>query len=191
MAFTTVEYQEVYKRLTADAELGLRGYELTRREWTILTQLRDVFKVATLFFSRGSPSIAAVIPAMDLIDNKLTDAARESNDKLDPAIRTAAGIAKHTLNRYYKISDMSATYRIAMVFHPRHKLRYFERAGWPQHWIKEALTMVREEYDAHYRHLDERVSDPNPDNDVENSGGNATAADQVRLGHDKQANLPD
>ncbi|TFK79412.1 hypothetical protein K466DRAFT_472719, partial [Polyporus arcularius HHB13444] len=125
----------------------LRGYELSRREWAILTQLRDVLKDATLFFSRGSPSIAAVIPAMDLIDNRLTDAARESNDVLDPAIRTAAGIAKRTLNRYYKMSDMSATYRIAMILHPKHKLRYFERAGWPKHWIEDALAMLREEYD--------------------------------------------
>ncbi len=136
----------------------------------------QVFKDATLFFSRGSPNIAAVIPAMDLIDTRLGDVARESNDTFDPAIRTAAGIAKRTLNRYYKISDMSSTYRIAVgesqftcalprhqlprtpVLQPKHKMRYFERAGWPKHWIKEALSMVRDEYDRHYRHLDERVA---------------------------------
>ncbi|RDX54667.1 hypothetical protein OH76DRAFT_1327007, partial [Lentinus brumalis] len=115
MAVATVEYEAVYKRITADKELGLRGYELTRREWIILRQLRDILKDATLFFSRGSPTIASVIPAMDLIDTKLGDAARETDDTvLDPAIRTAAGIAKRTINRYYKISDMSSTYRIAM-----------------------------------------------------------------------------
>ncbi len=53
MAYTTVEYEEVYKRFTADAELGLRGYELSRREWTILKQLRDVLKVRT-------PHLAAI-----------------------------------------------------------------------------------------------------------------------------------
>ncbi len=145
----------------------------------LLVAAPQIFKDATLFFSRGSPTIAAVIPAMDLIDNTLTDAARPNNDALDPAIRTAAGIAKRTLNRYYKMSDMSATYRIAMgechtsslvprhpyapgaVLHPRHKAHYFERAGWPKTWVKEALQMVREEYDAHYRHLDERGTQDN------------------------------
>ncbi len=47
MAVTTVEYQDVYKRITADSELGLRVFELNRREWTILKQLRDVLKVRT------------------------------------------------------------------------------------------------------------------------------------------------
>ncbi len=72
----------------------------------------QLFKDATLFFSRGSPNIAAVIPAMDLIDNTLTRNAR--NEDLDIAVRTAIGIAKKTLNRYYKLSDLSSTYRIAL-----------------------------------------------------------------------------
>lgn len=54
-----------------------------------------------------------VIPAMDHIDKHLTDSTRASSP-LQPAIRSALGIAKRILNRYYKISDMSATYRIAM-----------------------------------------------------------------------------
>ncbi|RDX45197.1 hypothetical protein OH76DRAFT_1333383, partial [Lentinus brumalis] len=55
----------------------------------------QVFKDATLFFSRGSPNIAMVIPAMDLIDNTLTKAIR--NENLDDAIRTAVGLAKRVL----------------------------------------------------------------------------------------------
>ncbi|RDX42157.1 hypothetical protein OH76DRAFT_1302062, partial [Lentinus brumalis] len=92
------------------------------------TRLLQVFKDATMFFSQGSPNIAAVIPAMDLIDTSLTNGARDAD--LDPAIRKAVPLAKRTLNQYYKATDMSATYHIAMLLHPRHKAAYFECAGW-------------------------------------------------------------
>ncbi|TFK78831.1 hypothetical protein K466DRAFT_506651, partial [Polyporus arcularius HHB13444] len=147
----TIAYKKAYQQITSDGELGLRGFELSKREWCILEELRDVLKDATLFFSRGSPNIATVIPAIDHIDNKLTDGARDP--KLDPAIRKAIGLAKRTLNRYYKATDMSATYCIAMLLHPRHKMHYFEKAGWPKHWIEDAVEMLREEYNKKYRHL--------------------------------------
>ncbi len=61
-----------------------------------------------------------VIPAMDHIDTALTNHIRDDG-VLDPAIRAALRMSKKTLNRYYKISDMSATYRIAMgTPHPIH-----------------------------------------------------------------------
>ena len=49
---------------------------------------------------------------MDHIDTTLTNQARD--DKFDEALQAAVGIAKKTLNRYYKLSDLSATYRMAM-----------------------------------------------------------------------------
>lgn len=56
--------------------------------------------------------LSEVIPAMDIIDEALTD---ESIDvKYQPAIRAAVNLAKKTLNRYYGKSDASETYRIAM-----------------------------------------------------------------------------
>ncbi|TFK85082.1 hypothetical protein K466DRAFT_464726, partial [Polyporus arcularius HHB13444] len=118
----------------------LRAFELSSQEWEILQQLRDllkVFKDTTLFFSRGSPNITMVIPAMDLIDNTLTKAIR--NENLDDAIRTAVGLVKRVLSKYYKLSDLSSMYRIALVMHPRHKLQYFECTGWPKAWIDEVV----------------------------------------------------
>lgn len=50
---------------------------------------------------------------MDHIDNLLTNWTRDEG-AYDEPIRVALGLAKKTLNRYYKISDMSAVYRIAM-----------------------------------------------------------------------------
>lgn len=49
---------------------------------------------------------------MDRVDEKLTTASR--NEKLHNAIRVSSKLAKSTLNKYYSLTDMSATYRIAM-----------------------------------------------------------------------------
>ena len=72
-----------------------------------------MFKDATLFFSRGTPNLTTVIPAIDHIDKLLTTA-RLAEDKYDPALRVACGLAKTTLDKYYSLTDFSSTYRIAM-----------------------------------------------------------------------------
>ncbi|KAH9848487.1 hypothetical protein C2E23DRAFT_715766, partial [Lenzites betulinus] len=123
----------------------LRPFELTLEDWAIATELRDVLKDATLFFSRDTPNLAMVIPAMDHIDNTLTEQTR-AGSPLQPSISAALRLAKKTLNRYYKLSDMSATYRIAMVLHPSHKLQYFAKACWPSAWIKTAKEIVIDEF---------------------------------------------
>jgi len=116
----------------------LRKYELVSIEWDIATELRDVLKVchhslpffacsryfvqifkdATLFFSRGTPNLATVIPAMDLIDKVLT-ASSESSSKYSLAVRAALTIGKRTLDKYHNKTGESDVYRIAMgMFHP-------------------------------------------------------------------------
>ena len=72
----------------------------------------QIFKHGTLFFSRDSPNISTVIPAMDHIDEYLATAC--GNVKLSKAIRAALDIGKQTLNRYYDKTDHSDVYRIAM-----------------------------------------------------------------------------
>ncbi len=47
MAVATVEYKKVVRRITSDGDLGLRGFELSAREWNLLERLRDVLKVRT------------------------------------------------------------------------------------------------------------------------------------------------
>jgi hypothetical protein len=71
-----------------------------------------VLKDATLFFSRATPNLAMVIPTMDIINDRLTAKANDPN--ISPAIRSALGLAKKTLNRYYSRTDDSEAYRIAM-----------------------------------------------------------------------------
>ncbi|PIL28879.1 hypothetical protein GSI_08925 [Ganoderma sinense ZZ0214-1] len=135
-----------------EEEYGLGAYRLKKKEWTLLEQLADVLKVfkhATEFFSRETPSLATVIPAMDYIDTTLTNQARD--ETLDKAIQTAVGMAKKILSKYYKLTDLSATYRIAMILHPEYKLRYFEEAGWSRGWIQNAREMLEEQYDFQYK----------------------------------------
>ncbi|KAI0757813.1 hypothetical protein C8Q80DRAFT_1056774, partial [Daedaleopsis nitida] len=119
----------------------LRMYELSRDEWEIARQLREVLKVfkdATLFFSRGTPNLATVIPAIDHIDKILTTASLEDQSKYDPAIRVACGLATQVLHKYYSLTDSSSLYRIAMILHPRHKLSYFKKLKWPDAWQRTA-----------------------------------------------------
>lgn len=80
-------------------------------------------KDATLFFSRATPNLAHVIPTMDIISDRLTATANDPT--ISPAIRSALGLAKKTLNRYYSRTDDSEAYRIAMskfchYFYARH-----------------------------------------------------------------------
>lgn len=49
---------------------------------------------------------------MDIINDRLTEKAIDPS--LSPAIRTAIGLAKKTLNRYYSKTDDNECYRIAM-----------------------------------------------------------------------------
>lgn len=130
-----IQYRHAVDVMTDKRKLGLGAYELSDDEWTLVEQLRDVLKAchtscdpllihntyivfqilkhATLFFSRGTPNLAMVIPAMDHIDTVFTNGIINTRT-LNPAIRAALGVAKRTLNKYYSLTDSSETYRIAM-----------------------------------------------------------------------------
>lgn len=71
-----------------------------------------MLKQATLFFSRATPNLATVIPAMDHIDKVFSEYACNSN--YSPSIQTAVSLAQRTLHRYYDLTDVSDLYRIAM-----------------------------------------------------------------------------
>jgi hypothetical protein len=74
--------------------------------------LFQIFKDATLFFSRSTPNLAKVVPAMDHIDRHLATTARDSSYK--PCIQAAVAMGKKLLNKYYSYTDHSELYRIAM-----------------------------------------------------------------------------
>ncbi|KIJ16144.1 hypothetical protein PAXINDRAFT_75969, partial [Paxillus involutus ATCC 200175] len=107
-----LNHRKAVDSVTQDRALGLRKFELDDSEWVLLEQLHDILKDVTLYFSRSTPNLATVIPAMDLIDEKLTT--YSLNRKYSPAICAAVGLSKRTLNKYYQLTDNSEVYRIAM-----------------------------------------------------------------------------
>ena len=78
----------------------------------LLLTFSQLFKDATLFFSRATPNLPTVIPAMDHIDAHLATASQ--NMKYSPAIRASLALGKAHLNKYYNMTDHSEVYRIAM-----------------------------------------------------------------------------
>jgi hypothetical protein len=72
----------------------------------------QIFKDATNFFSRSTPNLTTVIPAMDHIDAHLATASQDL--KYSPAIRASVALGKTHLNKYYDMTDNSEVYRIAM-----------------------------------------------------------------------------
>ncbi|KIK22155.1 hypothetical protein PISMIDRAFT_103021 [Pisolithus microcarpus 441] len=93
-SFNLLEYALNHRKaidtVTQRRELGLRKFELGDHEWEL------ILKDATLFFSRSTPNLAMVIPAMDHIDKVFTTASL--NDRYTLAIRAALEAAKKTLN---------------------------------------------------------------------------------------------
>jgi hypothetical protein len=128
----------------------------------------QVFKDATLFFSHSTPNLATIIPAMDHIDEMLTMSSL--NSTYPPSICAMLSIAKKTSNHYYNATDQSKVYQIAMseycifihfsvklimygvivALHPRHKLKYFECAGWEPQWIAAVKDIVWDEFNCSY-----------------------------------------
>jgi len=130
-----LEHKKAYRRFTADDSNDLQDYELKADKWEVVEQLCKILAVRsteclcnqplTMHTGRSSkmlpssfhvqcplPNVVNVIPIMDIINDTLTTAANDQN--IAPAIRTAAGLTKKTLNRYYSRTDESETYRIAM-----------------------------------------------------------------------------
>lgn len=138
MLSMTLNYRGAINDFTQAREC--HKFELTDAECTVLGDVRDVLKVrllffsyysclttnlqvlkdATLYFSRGIPTLATVIPAMNRIDAVFMTAlipATQINGPaktLSLAIRSSLLILQQTLNKYYSLSDDSELYHIAI-----------------------------------------------------------------------------
>lgn len=66
-----------------------------------------------MFFSSNTPVVAAVIPAMDAIDEAFASGIIDKQPPSNP-IRHALSIGKKTLNKYYSLTDNSDIYCMAM-----------------------------------------------------------------------------
>ena len=128
-----IKYRKAIDAITADKSLKMRKYELDNDDWQIINDLVSVlavraslywkfgppdmnavfqqYKRATLFFSQDSASVAAIIPAMDKLDNNLNP---NTKTPYHPAILAAMKLARRKINRYYSITDASSVYHMAM-----------------------------------------------------------------------------
>ena len=125
MLVFALEYRKAIDEISVDRDM--RKYELSEDEWDLARQLCNVlavccaghrlalpltrfqiFKDATLFFSRSTPNLTTVIPAMDYIDMHLATAGLDS--KYSPAIRASLALGKAHLNKYYNMTDHSEVY---------------------------------------------------------------------------------
>nr|GAT43317.1 predicted protein [Mycena chlorophos] len=153
-----LKYRKAIEAFTGHRDNGVRALELTEPEWKILHQMCTRLKEATMFFSEDSPTLAAVIPVMDDIDEFFTE--KERDIKLHRTIRASITVAKRTLNRYYSLTDGSEVYRIAMILHPRYRLSYFRDARWLEEWIVAATTLLRERFEERYNKPPAPASEP-------------------------------
>ena len=131
----SLDYQEAIDEITANRNMKIRKFEMSKEEWVLARKLAGVLKVwfqlschlhtltpggtlqifydATTFFSRSTPNIAAVIPAMDRIDKQLGADISALNARC-PALADALRLGKKLLSNYRKLIDCSEVYRIAM-----------------------------------------------------------------------------
>jgi hypothetical protein len=132
--FVMLDFAVVYRKpldaLSGERNNELREYKLKEEDWKIAVQLHNVLKVsvtvtsvtywifpqvfqdAMSFFSRGSPNLVTVIPAMDHIDEVLTS--QSINTSYYAPVRAALAMGKKTLNHYYNLTDSSKVYHIVM-----------------------------------------------------------------------------
>jgi len=130
----------------------------------------QIFKDATLFFSWGTPNLATVISAMDII-NSMIATMSEASQKFCLAICAALVVGSMTPNKYYNRIDNLEVYHISLgafhlwlstssltaillVLHPQHKLEYFKKNGWHDSWIKVAYDIVCKEFDRSYASME-------------------------------------
>ncbi|KAJ7824298.1 hypothetical protein B0H14DRAFT_2369678 [Mycena olivaceomarginata] len=153
MINTALAYRRAIHEFTLDETNGLLDFVLSTEEWNILTDLRDAFKDATLYFSRDSATIATVIPAMDKLDSMLATAILTKPDgekkAFTPTVQIALVYAKRTLNRYYAKAYYNRVQRTCLILHPRYKIGYMCDNDWDEDDIKAATKDVREIYDSY------------------------------------------
>lgn len=107
---------------------------------------------------------------MDKLDSHMNNV--ETREEFRPAIQATMKLARKKMDRYWKLTDDSNTYRIAtgehksstffdtewfvlthvlLVLHPGLKLEYFRLQKWEDEWIEAAENLVREEYIDRYK----------------------------------------
>ncbi|KAJ3833151.1 hypothetical protein F5878DRAFT_547058, partial [Lentinula raphanica] len=97
-----LEMKDIVSEFLDRSSHKLSEFILDDNEWEAIAGLVSVLKIlkdATTFFSTDSPSVAAVIPAMDAIDEAFASGIVQ-RETLSAPVRHALSIGKRTLNKY-------------------------------------------------------------------------------------------
>ncbi|KAH8922844.1 hypothetical protein BT69DRAFT_1195681, partial [Atractiella rhizophila] len=90
-----------------------------------------------------------IIPYLDKFDHNLRNI--KLNRNVNPFIRLGACRMIAVLNKYYsKACQETSMYKLAMVLHPYHKLKYYEHTGWLTSWIQDIRTLLHEEFKTYH-----------------------------------------
>ncbi|KIK73238.1 hypothetical protein PAXRUDRAFT_178948, partial [Paxillus rubicundulus Ve08.2h10] len=92
-------YHQPVDAVMAEKKYKLQKYELDHEEWQIIKDLVSLLEQAMLFFSQDSASIAAIILAMDKLNDYLNDA---TDEDYHPAIKTAMSLAQNKMDQYWQ-----------------------------------------------------------------------------------------
>ena len=112
---------------------------------------------------------------MDRITNQLN---LQTGKAYHPSLAAAMKLARKKMDRYYSLTDSSSIYQIAMILHPGMKLVYFRNQKWEEEWIKEAESLVRDEYVTKYeKSANEPNVTPSTSPNMKNDGGFASFGD--------------
>ncbi|KAL1937892.1 hypothetical protein VTO73DRAFT_12785 [Trametes versicolor] len=131
----------------------LRRFILVDSEWDTLDELLrllDPFLYATKKISASERALVQdVILYIDILMNHVDNFTKD--DSLSPVVRAAAQRGRAILDKYYKCTDETMIYRIAMILHPKHKLQYFRDQEWDEEWINDTLKLIRDEWRTYYK----------------------------------------
>lgn len=123
-------YKVAVNKITANKSLKLRRYELNGDDWDIIEDLVSILKIChchlliytllTLIHrstkkphssSHKTASIAAVIPAMDKLNNHLNS---HTQWPYHPAIQAAMRLSNNKIIQYYPMTSLLSAYQIVM-----------------------------------------------------------------------------
>ncbi|KAJ3817414.1 hypothetical protein F5880DRAFT_1492959 [Lentinula raphanica] len=76
---------------------------------------------------------------------------RSSNGLAEYALDDEEWKAIEGLVSVLRLTDESYIYRMAIILHPKHKLKYFNEAEWPQAWIDAAVALTRETWEQTFK----------------------------------------
>jgi hypothetical protein len=149
------EYTDIGDYSLSDADI------LSKEDWQTLQTIHDLmfpFWLLTMKLQGNAPSgsygvIWEILPAMEVLINRLEDASEKYTYKKSKFIHASINNAWLKLRQYYRLLDDSPIYAASLVLNPSIKERYFENkwTGGQEDWISKTKEDVRTFWTTEYK----------------------------------------